>query len=85
MAVAHQTSAAIVDYLVGVSFEQSRYIGFDRMPEQPRAPLRNTSVSRSPKVPRWGNCKTLVSVMAMEASNPRYATSSLHAVTNFRI
>jgi hypothetical protein len=61
MAVAHQTSVAIVDYLVGVSFEQSRYIGFDRMPEQPRAPLRNTSVSGSPKVPGWGNCKTLVS------------------------
>src|SRR5262249_32400893 len=40
MAVAHQTSAAIVDHLVGVSFEQSRYIGLDRMPEQPRAPLR---------------------------------------------
>jgi hypothetical protein len=53
--VAHQTSAAIVDYLVGVSFEQSRYIGLDRMPEQPRAPLRNTSVSGSPKVAGWGN------------------------------
>ena len=36
VAVAHQTSAAIVDYLVGVSLEQSRYLGFDRPPEQPR-------------------------------------------------
>src|SRR5215831_3014470 len=66
VAVAHQTSAAIVDYLVGVSLEQSRYLGFDRLPEQPRAPLRNTSVSGSAKVPGWGNCKTLVSVWRID-------------------
>jgi hypothetical protein len=49
-----------------VSLEQSRYLGFDRLPEQPRAPLRNTSVSGSAKVPGWGNCKTLVSVWRID-------------------
>src|SRR5215468_1866979 len=54
--------AAIVRLPRRLSLEQSRYLGFDRLPEQPRAPLRNTSVSGSAKVPGWGNCKTLVSV-----------------------
>jgi hypothetical protein len=32
--VAHQTSAAIIGYLVGMSLEQSRYLGFDRLCEK---------------------------------------------------
>jgi hypothetical protein len=31
MAVAHQTSAAIIGDLVGVSIGQSRHLGFDRL------------------------------------------------------
>src|SRR5215831_9498574 len=86
VAVAHQTSATIVDYLVGVSLEQSRYLGFAACPS---SLARHCATPRSADQQKFlaGQLQNLSVGMAyrsrVEASNLRYATTSLHAITNF--
>jgi hypothetical protein len=93
MAVAHQTSAAIIGYLVGMSLEQSRYLGFDRLCEKRARTITQHLAQRIGKSSWLGELENVsvghgVSSFDGEwrlAIPPRYATSSLHAVTNFQV
>src|SRR4029453_13807634 len=92
MAVAHQTAPAISPELVGIPREQRGHFGFNRLRQQrscAAAQHLGQRVGKSNWLGELQNGSVIHGVSSFDGewrnqAPPRYATSSFHAVTNFR-
>ena len=93
MPVAHQPLAAVVGELVGMAVEQGRNLGLDRLRKQRSRAVAQNFGQRIGECPWLGESENItighgVSLLRWRSGRlrtpPRYATSSLHAVTNFQ-